>query len=736
MGQTNSANFPISAGAYLTTNPETATNGVCSFVTRLNPTGTGLIYSSFLGGSGSSDSAAAVASDQAGDAFVMGGTYESNFPTTAGCLQSENLAQGGPTLYISELNSNGTGLIYSSLLGGSDYDFGYGMRLNAAGAAVIAGTTASSDFPVTIGALEPVIPGTTSGFVTTLNFTLPTSFTISPNPVVGGATCTGTITIPTVPLGEDQNISLSSASSLVTVPSIVGINGGETTDTFTVSTSAVTTTTQVAVTANTGSLYVFTLTLIPAALASVQVNPGSVVGGTSATGTVQLNISPSAGNIQVLLNSNALAVKVPAQVMVTHGNTSASFPITTTGVNSTTQATIMATYQGSTVEIVQTTLAVNPPTVSAVSVAPTTVTGGTSSTGTVTLNGQAGPSGAVVNLSSTTSEATVPATVTVEPGASSATFTVSTTSVSSSGVATIGASYNSSSESAGLTLSPASLSGLTTSVPLLLGGTTATGTVHLGSPAGPYGDVVKLFSSTTEAGVPATVKVLAGASTATFPITTTAVSSDSVATFTATYGLTSEKAQLILLPAPLSSISVSPTSLVAGTNATVTVTLANIAGPYGNVIKFSTSSAEVTIPSTVTVPAGKSSYSFSAPTSAVSSASVITITDTFFVYSQKTTLTLTPAPLTSLSFNPNPVVGGQTTTATIQLNGKAGPGGDVVKLSSNSADATVSATVTVLPGQSSVTFTVHTLAVASNRSATITATLGTSTVSSNLTISP
>jgi hypothetical protein len=606
--------------------------------------------------------------------------------------------------------------------------------LNAAGNVVVAGNTESADFPTTTNAFEPDLPAFKAAFVTTLNLLPFTSFNISPNPVVGGGGCTGTISIPSVPLGESSIISLSSASLQVTVPATVSIGGGHSTNTFSVTTSTVTSPTQVAVTALlNGSSQVVNLTLVPAAIASVQVNPGSVVGGTTVTGTVQLNVTPSAGNLLVGLSSNSSAVVVPSTVAVTHGNTSVTFPITTTGVNTITQATISATFNFVTV---QTTLTVNLPSVSSVTVAPTTVTGETSSTGTVTLNGPAGPSGAIVALSSTTSEAAVPSSVKVVAGASAAIFTVNTVAVSSSGVATIGASYNSSSASSGLTLSPASLSGLAISVPLLLGGTSATGAVQLASPAGPYGDVVKLSSSTSEAGVPSTVKVAAGATSATFPITTTAVSSDSVATFTATYGLSSEKAQLILLPAPLSSITVSPTSLVGGTSTTVTVTLANIAGPYGNVIKFSTSSPEVTIPATETVPAGQTSYSFSAPTSAVSSSSVITITDTFFVYSQKTTLTLTPAPITSLSFNPTPVVGGQTTTGTVHLSGVAGPAGDVAKLSSNNADATVPATVTVLAGQSSATFTVHTVAVSSSKSVTITATLGTSTVNSSFTISP
>ncbi len=174
-----------------------------------------------------------------------------------------------------------------------------------------------------------------------------------------------------------------------------------------------------------------------------------------------------------------------------------------------------------------------------------------------------------------------------------------------------------------------------------------------------------------------------------FTVNTTVVSSDTVAYVTATYGLSSLTTQLIVLPAPLSSLTANPTSVQGGTTLRLPVTLAGVAGPYGNVIKFATSSAELQLPATETIPAGESSHTFSVPTTPVSSTSVVTITDTFWVYSQTTTLTLTPATLQDLTFNPSSVVGGQPAAGTVVLNGVAGASGDVIKLSSNSADATV-----------------------------------------------
>ncbi len=607
------------------------------------------------------------------------------------------------------------------------------VQLNGAGYVVVGGETYSPNFPTTSNALETVIPYQEVGFVTTLNISPFASFTISPNPVLADVGTTATITLASS-VTADTYINISTPSSAVTIPSQITIPTGTASKSFTISNSGVISTTQAPITATLGSAsQTVLLTIVPAALASVQIGPSSVVGGATVTGTIQANISAYQGNLTVQVGSNSSAAFPQPYVHITHGTKAITFPIQTVGVDSPTPVTITASYDA---QSVQGTFTVNPPTVSSVSVAPGSVTGGSSSTGTVNLSGQAGPSGAVVSLSSTTSEAAIPPTVTVLAGNNSATFTVNTTAVSSSSVATLSASFNGSKETTALTLTPAVLSGLSVAEALVLGGASANGTVQLASPAGPNGDVVKLNSSTAEATVPSTVKVLAGATSATFTINTTAVSSDSVATFTATYGLSSTKAQLILLPAPLSSLSVSPTSLVGGTNASVTVTLANIAGPYGNVIKFASSSAEVAIPATKTVPAGTTSYTFSVPTSAVSSTSNVTITDTFWVYSQKVMLTLTPAPISSLSFTTNPVVGGQTTTAIVTLAGPAGPSGDVVKLSSNSAFATVPASVTVPAGQTSVQFTVHTVAVSASKTAGITVTLGTSTTSNTLTISP
>ncbi len=232
------------------------------------------------------------------------------------------------------------------------------------------------------------------------------------------------------------------------------------------------------------------------------------------------------------------------------------------------------------------------------------------------------------------------------------------------------------------------------------------------------------------------MKIASGQTSVQFTVSTIAVSSDSVATIKATFGAIYQTATVTLLPSPVSTITFNPNSIVGGQNGSCTITLTGKAGPYGNVIKLAASTAELTVPPTVTVPAGTSSYTFNVPTVPVSSNSQTTVTSTFALDSHSTTLTLRPATLITLTLPTSPVVGGQTATGSVQLSSVAGQYGNVVKIKSSNGDATVPATVTVLGGQDSAQFTIHTVAVSSNRTVTISVTFGTTTLSKSLTITP
>lgn len=145
-GGTLDSAFPVTSGAFQTT-----LNGTSNvYVTKLNPQGTGAVYSTYIGGSGY-DTGNAIALDSAGDAYVTGSTSSSDFPTH-NPIQSSCLAcgSGSSDPFIFELNSTGTGLVYSTYLGGSaGLDWGSSITVDSSGDAYVLGNLNSVDFPLT-----------------------------------------------------------------------------------------------------------------------------------------------------------------------------------------------------------------------------------------------------------------------------------------------------------------------------------------------------------------------------------------------------------------------------------------------------------------------------------------------------------------------------------------------------------------------------------------------------------
>jgi uncharacterized protein (TIGR03437 family) len=156
-GWTSSADFPTTPGAFDTTPP----NGLVTYVAKLNPTGSGLIYSTLL--SQANSPVSLIKLDSKGNAYILGNTSSSNFPVTAGAFQPSG--PSAPWLevgyqsaligqFLSALNADGTALIYSTYLTGAAVSDGaQGLDVDAAGDAYVVGV-ASYNFPVTSGAFQ------------------------------------------------------------------------------------------------------------------------------------------------------------------------------------------------------------------------------------------------------------------------------------------------------------------------------------------------------------------------------------------------------------------------------------------------------------------------------------------------------------------------------------------------------------------------------------------------------
>lgn len=175
VGYTSSANFPTVAGS-LHTSCGADSSGVCSngFVLKVNvPPGQNqqdtLAYSTFLGGSGGlGDAAYGIALDASDDAYVVGITGSPNFPTTSKAYHqtcgTDTKCNGTYDGFVTEMNPAGTGLVFSTFLGGSGYDYSAGVALDATGI-YVSGNTVSTDFPITRGAAQKTFGGTSAGCV-------------------------------------------------------------------------------------------------------------------------------------------------------------------------------------------------------------------------------------------------------------------------------------------------------------------------------------------------------------------------------------------------------------------------------------------------------------------------------------------------------------------------------------------------------------------------------------------
>jgi hypothetical protein len=187
-----------------------------------------LVYSTYLGGSGN-DSAFGIAVDNNRNVYVTGFTNSTNFPVTAGSFQTTYQGGASDDVFVTKLNSNGSSLIYSTYLGGSNQDRGRGIAVDSSGNAYITGFTFSFNFPTTAGAFRTSLQGALNAFVTKLNATgtaliystylggianFATAIAINDS---GNAYITGTAIIPNFPTtpGAFQTAPLGADSAFV-----------------------------------------------------------------------------------------------------------------------------------------------------------------------------------------------------------------------------------------------------------------------------------------------------------------------------------------------------------------------------------------------------------------------------------------------------------------------------------------------------------------------------------------
>jgi len=158
IGDSQSNDFPVTVGAF-----DTTLNGSTdAFVLKLNATGSGLIYSTYIGGE-KSDWALSGVVDSSDNVYLTGYTFSADFPATPGAYDvTYNGTFNKEDIFVTKLGSDGSSLVYSTFIGTSDEDRAWSIAVSSAGEAYVCGETTSPDYPTTPGAYD----GSFNGWLT------------------------------------------------------------------------------------------------------------------------------------------------------------------------------------------------------------------------------------------------------------------------------------------------------------------------------------------------------------------------------------------------------------------------------------------------------------------------------------------------------------------------------------------------------------------------------------------
>jgi len=472
-------------------------------------------------------------------------------------------------------------------------------------------------------------------------------------------------------------------------------------------------------------------------ITAVTVNPASIVGGTTSVGTVTLSANAPYNTDLVQLTCDNPNVFIPSFVIVPSGSNTVNFTIHSAIVTSSVTATITATSGGVNAT---TTLQVQPLQPTSLTLSPTSILGGvTTTTGTVTLNGTSPAGGTVVSLTSQwPAFVAVPATCTVPAGSTTGTFVVSTPHMWEIPFTDqINATSGGVTQSTTLQVNTNCLNTVTVNPTTVIAGKPVTCTLNLYGPAPAGGWPVTLASGAPYyLGVPATVTVPEGQTSATFTITPLKTTPTMTILISAHDSVIWHSTNLSVLGDSLTGVSMSPSSISAGTSSTGTINLKAPAPTGGWTVNLSTGAPSlVTIPSTVVIPAGSSTGTFTVTTKPTASNLTVGIYAADATSAANTSLTLNGNALASVSVNPGSVVAGGGATGTVTLSSPAGTGGWTVNLSAGvPSEVTVPASVTVLAGATTATFPITTKVMTSTLSIGIYGSDGVTTKSTLLTV--
>jgi hypothetical protein len=705
VGDSWSDNFPTTPGVVKPTNPRFSAlfESQSGTITRFNFPATGggsLVWSSYFVTPGpTGERVTDVTVNQAGEAIVAGLTSEPDFPTQRGSLDR---IQAGTNYrsdaFVARVNLTGTQLLYSTYLGGADSETDSSLisplvALASGNSVFVASSTNSFDFRTTTGTVGPTHAGNLDAFVVKLDVTADASGDVTVNP-------------PVLLLPADGAVFSGTGFAHLQWAPVSDPSGIES--------------------------YEYQLSSDPAFPPEFIFYRGGISDTDAFTGE-PLGTTTWFWRVRAADRAGNLSAWSPARTFTLGASNSL-------------------------------------PVVSAIGTQPTSVPGGGTATGIVYFNGLIPPGGATVNLFIQNSRAyagalesapppaavSVPATITAPAGATQVGFPITTTSVNEMTNVDIMASMNGVARNGGFIVTlPATVTPARIEVrPMtLVGGNAGTGKVILSGPAPAGGALVTLQNShPATAQIPAGVNVPAGATEAEFPINTSPVTTDIDATLTAIRGGVRQSVFLRVRKAghpPLTSFTVSPTSVASGGSATGTLTFA---GPVPAGIWPAALDAFVNIVSSDPnvagvggnfgwVAAGASSGTFSIYTQGIPMTRTITLTAHFDGTVMSAPLTVqaaAPVTLTSVTLDPSTVDSSWGGIGRVNIATPAPAGGVLITLgNSNPAALTIPANVSIGSGSTQGMFAFTTASsVSSTTTATVTASFGPSTASASVTIQP
>jgi hypothetical protein len=751
-----------------------------------------LLYSTYIGGSSSSDYVQAVTTDAAKNIYATGSTYSTNFPISSGPYQRTNKAGTGGTAFVTKMNQAESALIFSTYLGGSVSDYAQGIGLDSSDNVTISGQTSSPDFPLTASAFQKTngslfvsklsANGESLLFSTFAGGSLNLQYGVSMtdphgNTILVGLTRSTTLSVSTNAFQKTNDDTVNSTGF------VVSVNSTGTAQNFATYLGGTTGfVTPVAVAEDSGGKVAvagyLSATDFPVTSTAFQKTLTSLHGGYNAFVTV-LNSTGSAEVFSTYLGGTGreriygLGFNSSDEVVAGGYTTSSDFP-TTAGAYQRTNKALGNSASDCFAAVFNTTgSALEASTLfggaggqngngdfvecMAFDSSGDLVFGGTAySADYPTTSGAFETSGvdtngtgfiSVLNPTCTTLKYSTLLGDTVDGGSSC--FSIAMNAIGDavvggysghSGFPVTSGAFNTSYAGgfvSSLSLVPGSveLASLGAFPLSSVGGSVTPVTVSL-SNSSPIAEKVTLSGPATLT-IPSSVSFEAGQTAVQFNATSKGVAANTSATITGTFGSLSRSVTLTILPGALSGMTVTSSPVVGGTVGSATLQFTGLLGAATTCSITSSNTTAIPSPGNVTAAAQTSSKSFNFTAAPVSANTTVTLTAHSGTQTATAMVVVAIPAISTFTLSSNTIVGGLNVVGAVKLAGAAGPSGDAAEVTSSSPDAVVSGVVKFGAGSTATSyFTIETKAVTASVEATITVKFGTSVKTQVLEINP